>query len=225
MEQAIKVNYKSTSNPYFALQWLRDLPDLFAADFEVALKYTPEELQSYKEELENEPTKQRSNELKSILSATALDHPFHTCLTHFSCAWSDSDAFVLILDNDRIKTVLLNFLVNTDKTQIWHNASFDFKHLQYYTGKFPKNYEDSQIRAKCILNHVETYKARTGLKELAGKWYGNWGISSDNFTLDQMYEDHVLHYAAIDACATYKLYHSIGRHVNETNTNRQHSTK
>ena len=218
MEQPIKVSYKSTSNPYFAIQWLRELPDLFAADFEVSIKYTPEQLQAYKEELENVQSKRRSNELKSILSATALDHPSHTCLTHFSCAWSESDAFVLVLDNDKIRNILLNFLVTTTKTQIWHNASFDFKHIYHYTGKFPLNYEDSQIRAKCILNHVETYKAKTGLKELAGHKYGSWGISSDNFNLSQIHDPKVIEYAAIDAASTFWLYHSIGAYIDKANS-------
>ena len=87
--------------------------------------------------------------------------------------------------------------------------SYDFRHLYYHTGKFPTNYEDTQLLAKSIINHVDTFKARTGLKELAGRWYGDWGISSDNFTLDQMYEPHVIRYAAIDACATYQLWNYI----------------
>jgi hypothetical protein len=33
--------------------------------------------------------------------------------------------------------------------------------------------------------------------------YGSWAISKDNFSTEHMYEDHVLKYAAIDACATY----------------------
>lgn len=84
--------------------------------------------------------------------------------------------------------------------------SYDFRHLYYHTGKFPINYEDSQILAKTLINHVDTFKARTGLKELQGHKYSAWGISSDNFTLAQMNEPHVLHYAAIDAAATYDLW-------------------
>lgn len=213
MQQSIQIDYKSTNRPHLAIKWLRELPDLFSADFECAVKYTESDIEQFKKELENEPTKYRAIELKSKLSATALSHPSHTCLTHFSAASSDSDGFVLILDNERIAQVLLNFLVTTTKTQIWHNASFDFKHIHYYTGRMPLNYEDTQIRAKCLMNHVETWKANTGLKQLAGHIYGDWGISSDNFTIDQMHEDHVIKYACIDACATYWLYQAINRKV------------
>ena len=100
-----------------------------------------------------------------------------------------------------LRAVELRLLLNT--------PSYDFKQIYYYTHKFPKNYEDTQIFAKTIINHVETYKAKTGLKELAGHWYGDWAISADNFTTSQMYEEHVLRYAATDACATFRLWQSI----------------
>lgn len=59
-------------------------------------------------------------------------------------------------------------------------------------------------------------KANTGLKDLAGRWYGAWAISSDNFTLDQMYEEHVLEYAAIDACSCLKLWQELNSYVENT---------
>ena len=87
--------------------------------------------------------------------------------------------------------------------------SYDFKHIYYYTKRFPINYEDTQILAKTLINHVNTFKAKTGLKELAGHMYGSWGISSDNFDLSRMYDEHVLKYAAIDSCATLWLWNYI----------------
>lgn len=95
-------------------------------------------------------------------------------------------------------------------------SSYDFRQIYYRTGKFPPSFEDTQLLAKCILNHVETYKAKTGLKELAGHWYGDWGISADNFTLSQQFDPTVLRYAATDACATFKLYTSIQTHLQES---------
>ena len=213
MQQPIQINYKSTNRPHVAIQWLRELPELFSADFECAVKYTESDITQFKKELENEPTKHRAIELKSKLSATALSHPSHTCLTHFSAASSESDGFVLVLDNEPIAQLLLNFLVTTTKTQIWHNASFDFKHIHYYTGRMPLNYEDTQIRAKCLINHVDTWKANTGLKQLAGHVFGNWSDSPDTVTIRQMYDEDMIRYACTDACATYWLYEAINRKV------------
>ena len=95
-------------------------------------------------------------------------------------------------------------------------SSYDFRQIHYRTGKFPINYEDSQLLAKCILNHVETYKAKSGLKDLAGHKFGDWAISSDNFNVSQMYEPHVLRYAATDACSTYWLWNSMQSYLHQT---------
>ena len=53
MEYPIKVNYEYTSNTYRAKQWLDSLPDLFAADFEVASKYTKKEKDTFMYRLQN----------------------------------------------------------------------------------------------------------------------------------------------------------------------------
>ena len=200
----MQVSYKSTRNAYTASKFLDEIRQypIIACDFEVAVKFTPAELQSMRDELATDPPKLRRIQLEAALAATALDHPSYCTLTHCSIAISDHEAYVFILDNRSITNLILQFLVTTTQKQVWHNASFDFKHVYYHTSKFPLDYEDSQIFAKTLVNHVDTYKANTGLKELAGSAYGAWGISSDNFSLDAMYDEHVLRYSATDACAT-----------------------
>lgn len=209
MNATIKVNYQSTNNAFTAQKWLANLPTLFAADFEVANKYTKEERAVFAHTVETSLDRLERVTAQAKLDSNQLGHPSHNELTHLSIAWSESDAYVLIIDNRSMLHVVLNFLTRTTSTQVWHNLSYDGKYIQYLTGKFPINYEDTQILAKTILNHVDTYKANTGLKQLAGHKYGGWGISSDNFTKEQMYDEHVLLYAATDACATYWLWTQI----------------
>ena len=217
MEQPIAISYKSTSSAYEANQFIREISQysLIACDFEVAVKYSQADLDSYRSELETCTNKRRWQQLHSRLNATALDHPSHCTLTHCSIAISESESYVFILDNPRITNRVVNFLVSTDIKQIWHNASFDFKHLYFQTGKMPIDYEDTQIFAKTILNHVESHQANTGLKQLAGARYGAWGISEDNFTVDSYYDPTMLLYAGTDACATYWLWNSINRHIKD----------
>jgi hypothetical protein len=218
MEAPIKVSYQSTNSAYRANQFLQEISQhsIFAADFEVAIKYTPAELEAFKEELETNPTKRRRIELEAKLAATALDHPSHCQLTHCSIAISESEAYVFILDNSQITRRILNYLVTTPLQQVWHNASFDFRHLHYQTGQFPIFYEDTQIFAKTIVNHVDVNQALTGLKQMAGHRYGQWGLSSDNFDLSHMYDETMLLYAATDACACYYLWGSINRYLTST---------
>lgn len=125
MLNTIQVSYSSTTNINIADKWIRELDKkpILAMDFEVALKYTPEELAHYKSVF-NDPTSSKRDyrAAQAILNATALDHPSHTVLTHLSVAWSDSDAYVFILDNSRITKRVLYWLTHTLTTQVWHNA-------------------------------------------------------------------------------------------------------
>ena len=218
MYQPIIVNYQATSSVYTANQWLHELStkDIIACDFEAAVKYSKAELNTLHSLLDTDLPRLERIRIESILNATALDHPSHCTLTHCSIATSESDSYVFIFDNQRILRRVLNFLTTTNVKQIWHNASYDFKHIQFNTGQMPRNYEDSAILAKCILNHCDKTKATVGLKELAGKWYGEWAISPDNFDLSQMHDPKVLLYAATDSCATFKLYHSIRTYIETT---------
>ena len=160
----IKVSYRSTSNAYIASQYLAIIRQhsIFAADLEVATKYTQSERDTMQAELDSNPPKLRAIELRSALAATALDHPSHCTITHCSIAISDHESFVFILDNRSITNLVLNFLVTTPICQVWHNASYDFRHILHHTGTMPICYEDTQIFAKTLVNHVETYKAQTG---------------------------------------------------------------
>ena len=221
MYQPIAVTYTSTNDVYNANQMLATLQShpIIACDFETAIKYSADDLASFQATVDNPASSKRERiTAQSRLSASALDHVSHTTLTHCSIAWSESEAFVFILDNPRITKRILNFLTTTTIPQVWHNASYDFRHIYYYTRKFPINYEDSQLLAKSVLNHVNNDLSLTGLKELAGAKYGQWAIAPDNFSIERMYDKEVLLYSATDACATFWLYHSIRRYIKETLT-------
>lgn len=209
MFDTIKVHYQSTHSAYEANKFLSEIRKhpIIAWDLEVATRYTCTELEECQEVLDdvNRP-KLDHIKAQSILNATALGHPSHCTVTHCSIAISESEAYVFIMANPQILNLVFNYLVSTPQVQVLHNASYDFKHLYYHTGNFPKNYEDTALLSKTLLNHVNTWKASVKLKELAGRWYGDWAISADNFDVSQMYEPHVLKYSAVDSCATMKIF-------------------
>lgn len=147
------------------------------------------------------------------LETTGLGHVSKEEVTHLSIGVSEDEAIVFIIQDIPMLLELFSFLVETDKKQIWHNASFDFRYIYYYTNKFPKNYEDTQQFAKCLLNHAESYKANTGLKELAEHEYGDWAISVDNFKVEQKRDEKVIYYAGVDSCATLWLWNKINKEV------------
>lgn len=140
---------------------------------------------------------------------TGLEHPSRETMTHFSVAWSEDEGFVLPFTSPMMERLVMEFLTTTKRKQIWHNLSFDGKYIMHRTGKFPINYEDTQVLAWSLLNHADTFKAKSGLKELMGWAYGDWAIAKDDFGIEKMLEPHVLKYAVTDACATYKLWEQI----------------
>ena len=210
MQYPIQVNYQYTNNCYKAKLWLDNLPELFAADFEVASKWTVKEKEKIKNTINTHKLSfKREKTLLQQLNADGLSHPSLTSITHLSVAKSNKDSYVIVCDNERIRSLILNFLITTDKKQLWHNSIFDFKHIFYHTKTLPKSYEDTQLLSKSLLNDANSFKDRIGLKELMGYAYGDWAIAKDNFALEAMWDIKTIKYAAIDSCATYKLYEDI----------------
>lgn len=220
LKEPIQVTYESTDDFDTARDWLTiidasDVPYI-ACDFEAAVKYSPDEIADFKRQLEDENLDFYTRiDLQQRINATPLSHNSHHYPTHISIATSDNFAYVIIIHTFEILHLVLDWLVETEVKQIWHNASYDFQHIYYHTGKFPKDYEDSALLAKTLLNHVETHKAKVGLKELAGEHYGAWAVSADSFTVDQMYEPYMLLYAATDACATCYIWEAMNQHLEE----------
>lgn len=205
---SIKVQYETITNPERARECLHNLPEVFSADFETAVRYSNKQKEEAKLKMVDESLpKLERIAYQAVAKATPLGHPSHCTITHCSIAISDREAYVFIIDNQEMADVVLDFLVETERKQIWHNYSYDGRFLRYYAAGDAKNVEDTQVFAKTLVNHVDVLKAGVGLKQLMQAYYGDWGISSDNFTLAQQYEEHVIKYAAIDACSVFKLYH------------------
>lgn len=215
MQLEPEISYKHTNDWDTAKQWLSELPDLAAFDFEAASIYSDEDRAEFKRQLEEDTlTVTEQIEVNAKLNSDALSHPYYTVPTHLSVGWSDKDAFVIVMDNDDIRFKVIDWLVTTDITQIWHNFLYDGKIIYFWSqGQQPKNIEDTALFAKCLLNHVDTWKANVQLKQLMGYRYGSWAVSSDYFDLKQIYNEKLIRYAAIDACATYALWEEINKQL------------
>lgn len=212
IEPSIQVEYEAITNAKKAALYLMSTPPIIALDFEVASKYTEDEKKELSEMLTTLTDPEDIRLTQQAVDSNGLSHPSLTKITHLSLATSDRNGIVFIFDNKELERIVLSWLVTTPKLQIWHNASFDFKQIYYHTGRFPKNYEDTLLLAKCILNHVENNKAEVGLKKLMGHLYGSWGLSEDYFTLEQMHNETVHRYAVTDACATFRCFQDLQKY-------------
>ncbi len=210
MQYPIQVNYQYTNNCYKAKLWLDNLPELFAADFEVASKWTIKEKEKIKNIINTHKLSfKREKTLLQQLNSDGLSHPSLTSITHLSVAKSNKDSYVIICDSEPIRKLIFNFLSSYEKTQIWHNSVFDFKHIKYNTGLLPRKYIDTQLLSKCLLNDANPFRDLTGLKELMAYAYGDWALSKDMFTLENMWEEDTIRYSATDSTSCFKLYEDI----------------
>lgn len=210
MNQPIKVEFEYTNNLYKTKKQLEKLPDLIACDFEIASRFTAKEKLFIKTKLEEYNL---DNETRRILlqqyTSNGLSHPSLTVITHFSVAWSDHESYVVVCDTPYIRQFILNFLISTDRTQIWHNAPFDFKHIFFNTNNIPKRFIDTLLKAKCILNDANPFRDKVNLKDLMGYAYGPWAIAKEEFTIEEMWTEEMLRYTATDSCACMKLCNDI----------------
>lgn len=131
--------------------------------------------------------------------------------TMFSFASNESEGFVIDANPDTISLVL-DFLTTTESSVIVHNALFDIRKINWETKKHVKNVIDTQLIWATILNHVDTFNAKVGLKGLAGKIYGKWAVTDDLFGIENKYNPDLIEYAGIDAIATYFLYQDALHH-------------
>jgi hypothetical protein len=127
-------------------------------------------------------------------------------ITHLSIADSETSSVVLVCADNTTTQKALEWLISSEKTQVWHNALFDLSVIYRATGELPRAYEDTQLMWAVINNHVELDKRRVSLKHLAGPVYRDWAISSDLFSQENLYNLNLIKYASIDSSATYYLY-------------------
>ncbi len=132
--------------------------------------------------------------------------------TMFSFADSEDNAFVIDANIETIPMVL-EFLVNTPKKIVMHNALFDEKKVHWHTKKFIKNIDDTLLIWKIIENNAQTsQKGQYSLKTLAGSIYKDWAVATDMFSIEYKYNEDLIHYSGIDAMATMYLYNEAMRH-------------
>ena len=88
---------------------------------------------------------------------------------------------IVIIDTPSIRKLVFDFLTTTDKKVVQHNASFDMRPIYRATGKFMKNYEDTQLISQAYLNNAN--QPLLSLKAQAGSLLGDWATAKTSFDL------------------------------------------
>lgn len=218
MQSYIEVKYTVYSTMYTAMKALESLPNLISFDLEVQSIYTPEERAEAKELLKCCTEDMHGEDIrltKLVRNSSGLSHPKITKVTHFIFGISREESIIVICDDHRLELAIMNWVVNYKGKLITHNSLYDLKIVHQRTGKFPEDFEDTQLLAKCLINDTQDWQSKTGLKHIMSSYYDpRWQLFEDYDSTDYRNEA-MLNYAAIDGAATYYLWEILQEQINE----------
>jgi len=209
----IHVNYEVASTSYTIGQVLRKLSDkpILAFDTEVRSIYSNKEIKEAKELLKDTINMNRDliNELKLIAGSSGLSYPKITKVTHFIFSYEQSNSYILIPNSPQEEIRIWNWLANyTGKTLVW-NSLFDMKIMYERIQKLPIDLEDPMLMLRTLINDVDSWKCRTGLKEFVGSYYDpKWSLMED-YTNENYKDKTFLQYCATDTSALLLAYELI----------------
>ena len=155
MKKTVKLDYEVYSTLYAIRKLLDKIEaeyDVISFDIETRSIYTKFQRELAKTYLADDSLSiEEENEYTRILHSSGLSHPSIVKTTHIILGLSDTKSVILIVD-ERLERYVFNWLVNTNLKILIHNASFDLKLVHHRTGKFPKDFEDTQQLAKVLIN-------------------------------------------------------------------------
>jgi len=222
MEATVKVKYKTYATLYSIRRAIKEIETshkMVSFDIETRSIYTEVQRLIAKKYLEdNELNIEEENEYTRIKHSSGLSHPSMVQTTHIILGLDVNESVIFIVD-EKLERFVFNWLVNTNMKILIHNASFDLKVVHHRTGRFPKDYEDTQQLAKSLINDCNNYHSRTGLKLLVGSYYPpKWSMKGEtDFEVKNLKDKDFLYYCAIDGGATRMLYSMLNKMIREGN--------
>ena len=212
----IKVKFKTYSTKWHIDRVLKNLESypILSFDTEVSGVYPKHERRLAKEYLkgENLPIDARRIALQ-VEANTGLSFPSLVNVTHFVFGLSENESIVIVCDNPALELHVWKWLSNYKGKLLIHNTLFDLKIMYHRVKKFPHDYEDTQLLAKCLINDADVWKAKSGLKDLMGVHYDpSWSLFEE-YEPDDLKDPKFLQYASIDGAATIKLWYDILEHI------------
>lgn len=206
----IKVEYESYASMYSILQVLKGLMkyQLLAFDVETRSIFPQEEIKKAKALLKHSELVSPEDliAVKQVARADGLSTPVLVRTTHFVFGLSKSTSIVLIAQDAKTEMAIWNWVVKYPGKLLIHNTGFDLKICYQRTGKFPIDYEDTQLLAKTYINDAENWKSRVGLKILMGSSYDPKWMLFEDYNVANLKNKNFLDYAAIDGAAVQLLW-------------------
>ena len=213
----VKVAYKVVSTKWHIEKMLNELShkEVLSLDTETKGLYSKEERKEAKEYLKQENITINEKRIAlQVASNSGLSFPSLISVTHFIFGLSENESVIIICTNPSLEIYIWNWVARYNGLLLIHNTLYDLKIMYNRIRKFPKNYEDTQLLAKCLTNHVNVWKCKVGLKDLMGSYYSpSWQISAEEYEPDNLKDPKFLMYSAIDGAAVIKLWNDMQEHM------------
>ena len=221
MNDFIEVKFKFYTTRYGIAKALDKLADreIMSLDFEVQSIFSVDERTEAKELVKKYQIDLSKEDLrlsKVVARCSGLSHPSITKVTHTIFGLSENESVVLVINDRKTEQYIMDWIVNFKGKLIIHNSLFDLKLVHHRTGRFPKDYDDTQLLARCLVNHTRDWECKTGLKHLMAGYYDpKWQLIESYDIIDFKNKD-FLRYCAIDGASTMKLWNDLQEACNDT---------
>jgi hypothetical protein len=220
-DKIIDVKYTLYTSTYSIKKQLPKILErckLLAFDTETRSVYNKEKREEAKEYLKATETSDfYYKQARVVAESSGLSYPSIVNTTHFIFGESRDTSHVVVCTTPEQELFVWNLVADYDGKLLVHNSLFDLKIMFQRTGKLPKDFVDTALMVKGMINHVNIWKCKTGLKVLMGEYYpAKWSLMDDYEPLDWKNENFIL-YCAIDGCATYFLHTLILEEIESDN--------
>ena len=214
MNEFIKVDYEVHATQYSIMKALDKLntKPILSYDCETQSQYSLEERAEAKDLLKNhidELTPEDRKLCKLVSKSSGLSHPKITKVTHFIFGLSEDYSVILIAYTPTVENLICEWVANYKNKLVVHNSLFDLKIVHYHTHGFPIDIEDTQLLARCLINHTKDWECKTGLKHLMSEYYDPRWQEIESYDIQDYKNEAFLRYSAIDGAATFKLWNML----------------
>lgn len=210
--------YSTSYSIYNKLPKILKQFDLLSFDTETRSLYSPVERQNAKEYLKDANTSDYYYKQARVVSeSSGLSYPSLIRTTHFIFGESSNKSHIVICNNEKQELFMWNLVADYKGTFLVHNSLFDLRICHQRTGRLPISFKDTALMAKCLINHVNIWRCKTGLKELVGSYFDSkWSLYND-YEVENLKDKDFLNYCAIDGCAVIYLWEMIQSMLRENN--------
>jgi len=209
----IKVNhtvYTSTYNIRKGIKKLLATNDLMSFDTEVRSVYDKETRKEAKDYLKDVNTSDSLyKQAMLVKESSGLSFPSIVNTTHFIFGTSREESHIFVCNNPSIEMFIWEEIAKYEGTLLVHNSLFDLKIMYQRVKKLPKNFIDTSLLVKSMINHVDIWKAKVSLKELMGSYYDPKWVLMEDYEPEDLKNKDFISYCAIDGAATMYLYELI----------------